>query len=84
MLPPIKYTVILPAGEYRPLYEDDQYYYYQGPAKVIYRGAMDVGSSLFDGGITVTRGSRTPGGWYFVNEDGSQSVGQFTTSPPTR
>jgi len=84
ILPPIKFSVILPAGEYRPLYEDDQYYYYQGPAKVVYRGALDIGSSLFDGGIYVARGTTTPRGWFYVDQDGSQNFGRFDTPPPTR
>ena len=74
ILPPIKYSVILPAGEYRPLYEDDQYYYYQAPSKVV---VNDLTSLMFDGGIYVARGTTTPRGWYYVDQDGSQNFGQF-------
>ncbi|MDR3403457.1 MAG: hypothetical protein P4L99_13250 [Chthoniobacter sp.] len=81
ILPPIKYSVILPAGEYRPLYEDDQYYYYQAPSKVV---VNDLTSLMFDGGIYVARGTTTPRGWYYVDEDGSQSFGKFETPPRTR
>jgi hypothetical protein len=81
-LPPIKYTVILPAGEYRPLYEDDQYYYYQAPAKVV---VNDLVSTLYDGGIYVARGSTTLGGWYYTDEEnGCQRSGQFSAPPPHR
>jgi len=79
ILPPVKYGVILPAGEYRPMYEDDQYYYYQAPAKVV---VNDLTSLMFDGGIYVTRGTTTPRGWYYVGEDGTQTFGKFQTPLP--
>ena len=81
LLPPLPNHLSLPAGEYRPLYEDDNYYYYQAPSKVVF---SNLGSSLFDGGIYVARGTTTPRGWYFVDQDGSQQVGPFKTPPPTR
>ena len=81
LLPPIKYSVILPAGEYRPLYEDDQYYYYQAPSKVV---VNDLSSLMFDGGIYVARGTTTPRGWYYVDQDGAQNFGRFSAPPPTR
>jgi len=81
LLPPIKYSVILPAGEYRPLYEDDQYYYYQAPSKVV---VNDLTSLMFDGGIYVARGTTTPRGWYYVDQDGAQNLGRFNAPPPTR
>jgi len=80
-LPPIKYEVILPAGEYQPLYEDDQFYYYQAPSKVV---VNDFTSLLLDGGVYVQRGSTKPLGWYYVDEDGTQTSGTFSTPPPTR
>jgi hypothetical protein len=81
LLPPIPYSVILPPGEYHPLYEDDQYYYYQAPSKVV---VNELGSSMYDGGIYVLRGTTTPRGWYYICADGSQSLGPFSTPPPTR
>jgi len=81
VLPPVKYRVILPAGEYHPLYEDDQCYYYQAPSKVV---VNDFVSLMFDGGIYVLRGSTTPDGWYYIDEDGTQTSGGFSTPPPTR
>jgi len=80
-LPPVKYDVILPAGEYSPLYEDDQFYYYQAPSKVV---VNDLVSLMFDGGIYVQRGSIKPLGWYYVDQDGTQTSGAFNTPPPTR
>jgi len=81
LLPPIPFQVILPAGEYRPLYEDDQVYYYQAPSKVV---VNDLTSLLYDGGIYVQRGSTTPAGWYYICADGTQQSGTFSTPLPTR
>lgn len=81
VLPPLPYRVILPAGEYRPLYEDDQVYYYQAPSKVV---VNDLSSLLYDGGIYVARGSTRLLGWYYIDEDGTQKSGEFKTPPPTR
>lgn len=81
ILPPLPYHVILPAGEYHPLYEDDQAYYFQAPSKLVIN---DFGSSLYDGGIYVLRGSTAPRGWYYIDRDGQQQFGRFDTPPPTR
>jgi hypothetical protein len=81
VLPPIKFSVILPPGEYRPLYEDDQYYYYQAPSKVV---VNDLTSLMFDGGIYVARGTTSPRGWYYIDQDGAQNFGRFNSPPPTR
>jgi hypothetical protein len=80
-LMPAKYHVLLPAGEYRPLYEDDQSYYFQAPSKVV---VNDPGTFLFDGGIYVPRGTTKPAGWYYVDQDGSPYTGAFNVPPPTR
>jgi hypothetical protein len=71
ILPPIPFHVLLPPGEYHPLYEDDNAYYYQAPSKVV---VNDLGSSLYDGGIYVSRGANTPTGWYYVSEDENGSA----------
>lgn len=81
LLPPVRYGVILPAGEYHPLYEDAQFYYYQAPSKVV---VNDLVSLLYDGGMYVQRGSTAPLGWYYVSEDGTQVSGAFKTPPPAR
>jgi len=80
-MPPIKFHVLLPAGEYRPVYEDDQCYYYQAPSKVV---VNDLGSLLFDGGMYVMRGDTTPSGWYYIDADGAQNSGKFDTPPPVK
>jgi hypothetical protein len=85
VLPPLPFHVILPAGEYHPLYEDDQVYYYQAPSKVVVK---DLGSALWDGGIYIQRGTTTPTGWYYqdVDSDGGAEwkTGLFKTPPPSR
>jgi hypothetical protein len=85
LLPPIPYHVILPAGEYRPLYEDDRAYYYQAPTKVV---VNDLASSLYDGGIYVQRGTTTPTGWYFQGADSEGNAewnsGLFKKPLPTK
>ena len=58
------YTATFPAGEYRPLYEDDGGFYYQAPAKIIQR---DILSTLLDGGLYVDRSTNEPTQWYIIN-----------------
>src|SRR5450631_1604235 len=53
-------TVTFPAGEYRPLYEDDGGYFFQAPAKVV---ANDIFSYMYDGGLYVERGTNEPTKW---------------------
>ncbi|MEZ0256127.1 MAG: hypothetical protein ACAI37_12660 [Chthoniobacter sp.] len=81
MVPLVKYSVTLPAGEYRPLLEDDQFYYYQAPSRVIYK---DLNSSLLEGGIRLAHGSPIPRGWFCVGEDGTVFSGDFKTPLPVR
>ena len=83
ILPPIPYHVILPAGEYHPLYEDDQAYYYQAPSKVV---VNDLSSALFDGGIYVLRGTTAPRGWWHLHRSGwaRSSSGSSARCRPTR
>ena len=73
--------VILPAGEYHPLYEDDRFFYYQAPSKVVVNGFF---SKMLDGGIYVKREAGGLRGWYYVQDDGSQEFGRFETEPPHR
>ena len=74
-------SVLLPAGEYRPLYEDDRFYYYQAPSKLVVNGFF---SKMFDGGVYVKRNGTGLRGWYFVRDDGSPEFGKFETEPPHR
>ncbi len=87
VLPPVPFHVILPPGEYRPVSEDGDSYYYQAPSKVV---VNDLVSSMFDGGIYVARGSTTPTGWYYMDttvdttQEDCLKWGAFKTLPPTR
>jgi hypothetical protein len=81
LLPPVPFHVILPSGEYRPLYEDDQSYYYQAPTKLV---VNDLTSLLYDGGIYVQRGTTRPTGWYYICDDGTQQWGKFDGSLPLK
>jgi hypothetical protein len=69
-------TATFPAGEYRPLYEDDGGYYYQASAKVIVHSAGIV-TYLFDGGIYVKRGDTEPTDWYFIDQSGMKTMRSF-------
>lgn len=81
VVPLVRYSVILPAGEYHPILEDEKFYYYQAPSRVIYK---DLNSSLLEGGIRLAHGSTIPRGWYCVGEDGTMFIGDFKTPLPAR
>jgi hypothetical protein len=81
VVPLVKYSVILPSGEYHPAFEDDKFYYYQAPTRVIYK---DLNSSLLDGGIRLARGATIPRGWYCVSEDGTMFTGEFKAPLPVQ
>lgn len=70
---------IFPAGEYRPLYEDDHGFYFQAPAKIV---ANDIISYMYDGGLYVQRGDNAPTKWYIVFQNGQKQMGTFKTIPP--
>src|ERR1700744_3723626 len=73
------YTVTFPAGEYRPLYEDDGGFYYQAPAKVI---GHDIMSYMFDGGLYVERTTNEPTKWYIINpQNGQKTMGRCYSLP---
>lgn len=57
----------LPAGEYKPVFEDKKLYYYAAPTKIPVR---DLGSFAFDGGLVLERGKSMPTKWYFINNMG--------------
>jgi len=80
VMPLVKYSVILPAGEYEPALEDEKFYYYRAPSRVIYK---DLNSSLLEGGIRVARKDTSARGWYCVGEDGTMFTGDFKTPLPT-
>lgn len=81
VMPLVKYSVILPPGEYRPTFEDDKFFYYLAPSRVIYK---DLNSSLLEGGVRVARNGNTPRGWYCVSEDGTIFSGDFKTPLPVQ
>jgi hypothetical protein len=81
VMPLVKYSVILPAGEYRPLFEDEKFYYFQAPSREIYK---DINSSVLEGGIRLARGATVPRGWYCVGEDGVMFTGDFKTPLPAQ
>jgi hypothetical protein len=71
-----------PAGEYRPLYEDDGGYYFQAPAKVIVHSA-GIATYMHDGGLYVERGASEPTKWYYTYEnEGNMKMWRFNTIPP--
>jgi hypothetical protein len=75
-------TATFPAGEYRPLYEDNGGYYFQAPSKVIIHSAGIV-NYMFDGGVYVKRGSNEPTEWYFTDQhNGTPRMGRFKTATP--
>ena len=67
-----------PAGEYRPLFEDNGGYYFQAPSKVV---ANDIFSYMYDGGLYVKRGTNEPTHWYVVGQNGQKTVGRFKSIP---
>jgi hypothetical protein len=64
-------THILPAGEYKPAYEDSGGYYYQAPSKII---SKDFIAYLEDGGIYIRRGSTNPTAFYILANYGQKVV----------
>ena len=84
---PFKVTVSLlgdyitfPGGEYHPLYEDDNGYYFQAPARVI---LISVGIPMEndDAGLFVKRGSKEPTKWYLIDKNAFKRSGDLKTSP---
>jgi len=71
--------VALPAGEYRPAYEDHDYYYYQAPSKIV---ISRMHTRMRDGGIYVTRDTASMVGCYYVDEDGTPVYRKFSGEPP--
>lgn len=56
--------VEMPAGEYKPLYEDDKGYYYQAPQKVT--GRDSFWPLLMDGGLFLKRNMTKPDQLYII------------------
>lgn len=78
-------TATFPAGEYRPLYENERGYFFEAPAKatiIQYFGATSTETC----GLYVARGSTEPTQWYLVernfDEPGRIQMGALVTVPP--
>ena len=56
--------ISLPAGEYKPVMEDNQGYFYQAPSKLVARGVFPY---ILDGGLVIKRGERAPSKWYVID-----------------
>jgi len=67
-----------PAGEYKPVFEDSDGFYYQAPAKVI---ANLMFTYVGDGGLYLERGAKEPSQWYFITEGGHLTRGRFEIPP---
>jgi hypothetical protein len=82
---PFKVTISLlgdhitfPVGEYRPLYEDKNGYYFQSPAKVIVV-SLGIGTEADDAGLFVERGSKDPTKWYLIEGGSNERTGSLKT-----
>ena len=66
--------ITIPAGEYKPVMEDNDGYYYQAPTKVV---ARDIFSYVADGGLYLRRDETTPSRWYAIDEHNSIKTGKL-------
>jgi len=57
----------MPAGEYKPVLEDNSGYYYEAPSKI---AARDIFSYVADGGLIIKRGETKPSKWYALDDLG--------------
>jgi hypothetical protein len=62
----------LPAGEYKPVMEDDHGYYYQAPSKVV---ARDIFSYVADGGLYLRKEEAIPTHWYAIDQQNYTRTG---------
>jgi len=56
--------ISLPAGEYKPVMEDNAGYFYQAPSKLAARGLFPY---ILDGGLVIKRGEKSPSKWYVID-----------------
>jgi hypothetical protein len=64
----------LPAGEYKPVMEDNNGYYYQAPTKIV---ARDIFSYVADGGVYLRRDESTPSHWYAIDQQNYTKMGKL-------
>jgi hypothetical protein len=57
----------MPAGEYKPVLEDNYGYYYQAPSPL---AARDIVSYVAQGGLIIKRGETKPSKWYAFDDLG--------------
>ena len=67
-----------PAGEYKPVFEDSDGFYYQAPTKVI---ANLMFTYIGDGGLYLKKGEKEPSQWYFITDGGHMTRGDFNVVP---
>ena len=68
----------MPAGEYKPILEDNAGYYYQAPSKL---AARDILSYVADGGLFIKRGEEAPSKWYALDDLGGGNRNIMKTGP---
>ena len=66
--------ISLPAGEYKPVMEDNDGYYYQAPSKLV---ARDIFSYVADGGLYLHRGETMPSKWYAIDQQNYTKTGKL-------
>ncbi|HEX4266086.1 MAG TPA: hypothetical protein VH597_17250 [Verrucomicrobiae bacterium] len=66
--------VTFPAGEYKPVMEDNDGYYYQAPSKVV---ARDLFSYVADGGLYLRRAEMVPTRWYVIDQQNYTKTGKL-------
>lgn len=57
---------ILPAGQYRPIFEDSAGYYYEAPAKIIGNSSTVW---LWEGGLFIPKGADVPDRYYTIGRN---------------
>jgi hypothetical protein len=69
----------MPAGDYRPAYEEGTAYYYQAPSKIAIR---TMATEYLEGGFYVDGGTKALRGWWYFDADGSKNTGALGTPLP--
>jgi hypothetical protein len=69
----------MPAGEYLPVYEDGNAYYYQAPSKISIR---TIATEYQDGGVYIQAGTNVLSGWWHFDDDGNKTNGILGTPLP--
>jgi len=67
-----------PSGEYKPVFEDNDGFYYQAPTKII---ANLMFTYVGDGGLYLKKGEKEPSQWYFITDGGHITRGDLSAVP---